>query len=87
MDERRPHETRDPCVSCGEFARTICGRCDPDEFQIRCAECHAEVTHGEIAGAPARAADGGYRWQEGHGQPTRDPSPWTENNIRILEDG
>lgn len=74
------------CVSCGDLypsdrkCRTRCLR--PND--PRCAECHAEVVHGAI---PNVTGDGVLGGNVSGGNRSGEPSPWLENNVRLMEDG
>jgi hypothetical protein len=71
------------CFSCGDPARpkpceTKGCLCPEDP---RCGACHAEKFHGAI---PDVTGDGILGGNVGGYHP-KEPSPWMENNVRLME--
>ena len=73
------------CFSCDDPIRgwkckaPVC-RCREDR---RCSVCHAEVQHGAIPNVTGDGVLGGNP----RGSKLGDPSPWRENNVKLMEDG
>lgn len=73
------------CCSCGD---PVLGPCKikkcPAPLDPRCRACHAEKFHGAIPDVTGDGTIGGNpRGGHRHG----DPSPWQENNVKLMEDG
>lgn len=75
------------CASCGDVLPDD-HRCQAPKCKrrndLRCSECHAEKYHGAIPNVTGDGKLGGN--PRGAGK-ERGPSPWEENNVRIMEDG
>ena len=74
------------CVSCGESIPKSRKCSDPRCLRPddpRCSECHAEKWHGAI---PDVTGDGILGGNAGALR-LKEPSPWRENNVRLMEEG
>ena len=85
-------DARTNCRACGDIV-IVEGRADRvgmrggvlhvKEF-CYCEECANELFRGWISGTPAKTYPSGYGCPMEH-EGSDDPSPWQENNVRIMD--